>query len=180
MELSLTYILSQVFIIINYILLVCTYQAKSRKTILILNICSLTSAGISYICLSAYTALAMAIVSIFRNVVFIINEKKNGITDKITKNEIYMLLVIYALTIILASVTYDGILSLMSVAATMLYTYSVWQKSTKLYKWLGVPVCILWVTYNIYIKSLFGIICEFILMTSAIIGLIRENIGKVK
>ena len=63
----------------------------------------------------------------------------------------------------------------MSVAATMLYTYSVWQKNTKVYKWLGVPVSLCWITYNIYISSLFGIILETVLMTSAIIGYLRER-----
>ena len=175
MELTLTYILSQVFIIFNYIFLIITYQLKDRNKILLFNICSLMSAGLSYVCLSAYTGIAMVIIAILRNVLFIINEKKNGISKNITKNDIYMLIVIYILTIIFAMFTYDGFFSLMSVFATALYTYSVWQKNTKVYKWLGAPISIIWIIYNIHIKSLFGIILEIILMSSAIIGLIREE-----
>ena len=73
MELTLTYILSQVFIILNYILLVISYQSKNRKHILMINIASLTSACISYIFLNAKTGIAMAIVSIIRNIIFIFN-----------------------------------------------------------------------------------------------------------
>ena len=175
MDFTITYILSQIFIIFNYIFLVITYQLKDRKKILLFNICSLTSAGLSYICLSAYTGLAMVIIALFRNVVFIINEKKNGISDVITKNDIYMLIVIYMLTIVLAYFTYDSFLSLMSVFATSLYTYSVWQKNTKVYKWLGIPISVIWIIYNLYIKSLFGIILEIVLMSSALIGIIREE-----
>lgn len=175
MELTLTYILSQVFIILNYIFLIITYQLKDRNKILFFNICSLTSAGLSYICLSAYTGIAMVIISILRNILFLFNEKKNGISKNITKNDIYMLIVIYILTIVFAIFTYTDFLSLMSVFATMLYTYSVWQKSTKVYKRLGAPISLIWIIYNIYIKSLFGIILEIILMSAAIIGLIREE-----
>ena len=175
MQLTSIYILSQVFIILNYVFLVITYQLKKKDKILFFNIASQTSAGLSYVCLGAYTGLAMSIISIFRNIVFIINEKKNGVTEKVTVNEILLLFVVYALTIVLSVVTFNGFLSLMSVFATMLYTFSVWQKSTRIYKFLGVPISILWISYNIYIKSIFGIILEFILMSSAVIGFIRER-----
>lgn len=172
---TLLYVLSQIFIILNYVFLVITYQLKNKEKILLLSIGSQTACGLSYICLGAYTGLAMAIISIFRNTVFIINEEKNGVTEKTTANEILMLLVIYALVIVLSVITFNGFLSLLSVFATMLYTFSVWQKSTKVYKILGIPVSILWLSYNIYIHSIFGIILEFILMISAIIGFIRDK-----
>jgi hypothetical protein len=62
----------------------------------------------------------------------------------------------------------------MSVFATMLYTYSVWQKKISIYKILGIPVGIIWIIYNIYIVSIFGIILEVVLLISAIIGIVRE------
>ncbi len=175
MSLTPIYILSQVFIILNYVFLVITYQLKSKKKILLVNIAAQVSAGLSFLCLHAYTGLAMIIISIFRNIVFIINDDKNGSPKEVTVNEILMLLVVYALTIVSSVITFNGFLSLMSVFATMLATYSMWQKSTKTFKILGIPVSLLWITYNIYIKSLFGIILECILMTSAIIGFIRER-----
>ena len=127
---TLLYILSQIFIILNYVFLVITYQLKNKEKILLFSIAAQSACGLSYICLSAYTGLAMSLISIFRNVIFIINEEKNGVTEKTTTNEILMLLVIYALTIILSVITFNGFLSLLSVFATMLYTFSVWQKST--------------------------------------------------
>lgn len=172
---TLLYILSQIFIILNYVFLVITYQLKNKEKILLFSIAAQSASGLSYICLGAYTGLAMAIISIFRNIIFIINEKKNGVTEKTTTNEILMLLVIYALTIILSVITFNGFLSLLSVFATMLYTFSVWQKSTRTYKILGIPVSLLWLSYNIYIHSIFGIILECVLMISAIIGFNREK-----
>ena len=178
MELTTTYILSQVFIIINYIFLMATYQFKSRKAILIFNFGAIIATGLSYVFLSAWSGLAMVMVAIVRNIIFMIDEKKNGKSDKITKKDIVILIILYIISLVSAIFTYDGFLSLMSVFATMLYTYSVWQKKTSIYKVLGIPVGIIWIIYNIYIFSVFGIILECLLLISAIIGLIREN--KVK
>lgn len=172
---TIPYILSQVFIIINYIFLVITYQCKNRKQILILNFGALISTGISYIFLSAYSGLAMTVVAIIRNIIFIVDEKKNGKSDENGIKDYMILAILYIISIISGILTYNGILSMMSVAATMLYTYSVWQKNTKRYKILGIPVGIIWIIYNIYIFSIFGIILETVLAISAIIGYIKEN-----
>lgn len=172
---TIQYILSQIFIIMNYVFLIMTYQSKSRKGILIYNIVALISAGLSYICLSAYSGLAMTIVSIIRNIIFVIDEKKNGVKDKNQAKDYIILAILYIISIILAIFTYNGILSMMSVVATMLYTYSVWQKNTKVYKALGIPIGVLWIVYNVYIFSIFGIILEVVLAISSIIGYIREK-----
>lgn len=77
-------------------------------------------------------------------------------------------------------ITYDGFFSLLSVFATMLYTYFVWQKNTTTYKLLGIPIGILWIAYNIYIFSIFGIILETILLICSISGYILEKNSKQK
>jgi hypothetical protein len=43
---------------------------------------------------------------------------------------------------------------------------------------LGIPVGIIWIIYNIYIFSIFGIILEVVLEISAIVGYIKENNAK--
>lgn len=175
MGLTTEYILSQVFIVISYLFLVLTYQSKSRKNILIYSFVSLITNAISYVFLQAYTGLAMCFVAIFRNIIFMVDEKRNGKSDEIKKKDILILIVLYAISIISTVFTYDGFLSLLSVLATMLYTYSVWQKKTSVYKILGLPIGILWIAYNIYIMSIFGIILETILTISAIYGYCREK-----
>ena len=74
MELTLTYVMSQVFTIIMYLLLVISYYAKERKNILILGFLSLIANAIAYVLLEAYTGLAMCIVAVIRNIIFIIDE----------------------------------------------------------------------------------------------------------
>ena len=174
MNLGVTYIMSQVFTIIMYIFSGFSYYAKNRKRVLILNFMSLISVSIAYILLQAWTGLAMNIVAIIRNIIFLIDEKKNGIRDKNTKTDIAILIILYTIIIISTIFTYNGLLSLASVIATCIYTFSVWQKNVKLYKFLGIFVETFWIIYNIYIKSIFGIILEAVVLICAITGYIKE------
>ena len=103
-----------------------------------------------------------------------VDEKKNGKRETINKTDIVILILLIAILIVSAVLTYDGFLSLLSVFATTLYTISVWQKKTKIYKLLGIPVGILWVVYHIYIMSIFGIILEGILLICSTTGYILE------
>lgn len=175
MEITTEYILSQIFTIITYVFLAATYYAKNRKVILTISFLSIVANGIAYVFLNAYTGLAMCIVALLRNIIFLVDEKKNGKRDYIDKKDVVILIVLYAISIISTFFTYTDFLSLLSVIATMLYTYSVWQKKTEVYKFLGIPIGILWVFYNIYIKSIFGIILETILLICSITGYLLEK-----
>ena len=175
MELTPTYIISQVFTVIMYILLGITFYVKERKVVLILNFIATVSIAIAYILLDAWTGLAMCIVVIIRNTIFLLDEKKNGKRDTITKTDIIILIVLYTISIVFSVFSYDEIFSLLSVAATMLNTYSVWQKDIKIYKLLGIPTGILWILYNIYIMSIFGIILESVLLICSTTGYILEK-----
>lgn len=175
MNWDLFYILSQVFTIINYALLALTYYAKDRKKVLILSFASLIANGIAYVFLNAWSGLAMCVIALIRNIIFLLDEKKNGKRDTIDKKDVFILIILYIISIISAVFTYDGFLSLLSVFATMIYTYSVWQKKTDIYKLLGIPVGILWILYNLYIMSIFGIILETMLLICSITGYILEK-----
>ena len=174
MELTIAYIVSQIFVIINRILLIVTYQLKSRKTILIVSLMALLANGVVYVLLSAWSGLAMVFVAIVRNIIFMLDEKNNDKSDQVTQKDVGILVILYIISIISAIFTYEGILSMMSVVATMLYTYSVWQKKTNAYKILGIIIETVWIIYNIYICSIMGVILNISLLVSAIIGLIRE------
>lgn len=169
-----TYILSQVFTIIMYMLMALSYYAKNRNKILELSFLSLIANGIAYILLNAWTGFAMCVVALIRNIIFLIDERKNGKRETINKTDIVILVILYAISIISSIFTYDGFFSLLSVFATMLYTFSVWQKKTNVYKLLGIVVGLLLVWYNIYIMSIVGIILETILLICSTTGYLLE------
>ncbi len=174
MEISITYIISQIFTILTYGLLAISYYGKSRKNVLIISFLSVAANTIAYILLNAYTGVAMCIVALIRNIIFLIDERRNGKSDKIYKKDIVILIILFGISIISSIFTYNGFYSLLVVFGTMIYTYSVWQKKTSVYKILGIPTEFLFVLYNIYIKSIFGVIAETILMICSITGYILE------
>lgn len=167
MEIGLRYVISQILTIIVYLILALSYYSKDRKKILILNFIALFFKIYIYVLLEAMTGLAMTIISLIMNVVIIVNYKKE-------KNDIFTLCLVYLLLIIFTVFTYNGFFSLFCVFATMLYIFSVWQKSKKVYKILGIPISMLWIMYNIYIKSIFGIILEMLLFLCSCIGYMIE------
>ena len=89
------------------------------------------------------------------------------------KNNI-ILYTLYLITILSGIFTYNSIFSIFPVIATILYTYSIWQSNTRTYKLLGVITGILCTIYNIYIKSIFGIVAEFVLTICSLNGYIID------
>lgn len=174
MEITIQYIISQVFTIISYLFLASTYYVKKRKNVLILNCIVQSSFIIAFLLLRAWTGLAMTIIALIRNIIFLIDENKNEKREHMNKTDMIILGTLYIISIVSAVFTYEGFFSLLSVFATMLYTYAVCQKNIKIYKLLGIPTEILWISYNIYIKSIFGIILEVIMLGVCCIGYIME------
>ena len=174
------YIISQVFTIIAYTFIASTYYSKKRRTIIILNILTQLSFLVAYSLLGAWSGFAMGIVAIIRNMIFIIDENKNGKRENMNKLDISILLATSIICIILGIFTYKDIFSLLPIIATIIYTYTVCQKDVKTYKLLGIPIEVLWICYNFYIKSLFGIILEVTMLIICIWGYLIEKKGGIK
>lgn len=161
------YIISQVLVVFAMLSLGLSYLCKDKKKIMILCILSSAFYGTQYILLGAITGFAMNVVSIIRNIWFYINAKKER------KNDIWVLIILCLIALILGIISYDNIFSLTALAATLLFTYTVWQDNTKVYRWLALVISALWITYNIFFKSIFGVISELVLLIFEIIGIIK-------
>ncbi|MDE5539065.1 MAG: YgjV family protein [Bacilli bacterium] len=175
MEFTWIYVFSQIFVILYYFLEMVSYQLKNRQVILMVNGIAMIFMGVSYFLLNAYTGVATVGFGLLRNMVFLLDEKINGKSDKIKFKDIIIIILLTLILVVLSVITYDGIFSLMAPLATWLYMISLWQKNTMVYKILGIPVSIAGITYNIFISSLFGIIFEGAALISAIVGFFREK-----
>ena len=163
MAISITYIISQVLVIVYYLIYSFTFNMKSKSKILYTGIVATILSAISYLLLGAYTGVAMCFVAVIRNIWF--NKSKTKIN----------LFVILFITILCSIFTYQNLFSLLNVLATIVYTYSLWQTSTKKYKLLGIFVNIFMIIYDISIKSIMGVIFMIIAFISSIIGYIKDN-----
>ena len=182
MVLTLQYILSQIVTIFVYIFLSLTYCVKSRRLILAFSFLSNFLNAIAFILLGAYTSSAMCAISIFRDIIFIIDEKINGKSNKITKKDVGILAFVYGICGIAIILTYKGPLTLLYATASMLYTFSIWQKNNKLYRFLGIPVTLIVIVDSIIIKSVFGAILQGVVLITSIAGFashkhsVQENV----
>ena len=174
MEVALTtqYIVSQIVTIFVYVFLASTYCLKNRKAILACSFISNFLNAIAFILLNSYTSAAMCAISIFRDILFMIDQKINGKSDKITKKDVMLLAIIYGISVVSIVLTYKGPLSLLYAVGSMLYTFSIWQKNNKLYRFLGIPVTLIVICDSINIKSIFGVVLQSVVLVTSIHGYI--------
>lgn len=173
-----TYFFSQILAVISYAFLGVTYSLKKRKQILILCCVALMFNGLSYLLLSAWSGLLMCMIAIVRNIILLFQCENDN--SEISRKDYYMVSFLFVIIIMSAVFTYEGFFSLFSVIGTMIYTLSIWQRNPKVYKILGIPSSLLWICYNVFVKSLFGIILELLLLVCEIIGSINVFINNEK
>ena len=174
MTITWTYIWSQILTLVEYGLLGATYFAKRRKLVVILDTISMAAGIGAYILLGADLGLAMSVVILLANFYYLYDEGRRGKNHKLKLRDYVFLALVLAIIAVLAVWTYDGPLSLLSVAATVLYEISIWQNNTKVYKFLGIPVALCWMLYNIFVFSVAGIFSEGVIFLAAVIGYLRE------
>lgn len=166
------YWISQIFVLFAYIMCGATFFVKKREYVLFLSTGVCASFSVAYVFLSAWTGIAMNIVSIIRNIMFFLVAKYASNNKKLN----YLQLgIIMFLTAICALITYDGILSLAAVFASAIYSYAVWNEKSKYYKIYAILSSLAWIVYNFFIKSILGIILEAVMVICAIIGLIKNK-----
>lgn len=184
MEVTVAWVISQVLTVVEYGLLGASYLAKKRKVVVVLDIASMTCGIIAFILLGADLGMAMSVIILLANFYYLweenssrIKRKKRGVKRRERQEMIWRTIVLLVALVgigVVTVLTYDGPLSLLSVAATVLYEISIWQKSTKIYKFLGIPVAFCWMTYNGFVKSPFGVVCEMGMLVTSIIGYAKE------
>ena len=165
----MTYIISQVFVVLTYILLAATYFTSHRTKILVLSLFALFCNGVHYSLLSAWTGLGVVIIATIRNVLFLIQQKIK-VLDKYVIDDWIILITLLIISGVTAVMTYDSFFSLFSIAGSILYTISVWQKNIKVYRILGIISSAMSLIYFIYIASIFAIILEGIMLVTMIVS----------
>lgn len=168
------YLVSQILVILATIFISVTYFEKNRKNILILFIFYSVLYGIHYLLLSALTGFFMNMVSIGRNIIFYRHEKKKQ------ENSIYFLIILFIIIILFGVFSYNDMFSIISMSASLISTYSVWQRNIKVYRVLAIIVSICFIIYAIHINSLFAIITEVILLMAEFIGVLLLVLKKGK
>ena len=172
------YIISQIFVCLTYVLLGLTYLTTKRTNILVFSLLALVCNGVHYTLLGAWAGLGVVLIAVFRNVLFLIQQRIKVLYKYIIDDWI-ILIVLMVISVITAVFTYDTVFSLFSIVGSILFTVSVWQKNIKVYRILGLVSSALTLVYFIYIVSIFAIILESIffifMLVSTIIYFKKEK-----
>jgi hypothetical protein len=168
------YLLSQICVVISIILLGSTYFFKSKEKILGLCLIYNIFYGIHYLLLGAFTGTCMNLVSFIRNYWFYRNSKKGR------KNSEAVLYTLFIISSVSCIFTYDDVFSLISLTASLLSTYSVWQDNVKLYKFIAIPVSICFIIYAVHLNSVVAVITEVGLLITEIAAIVKIRIENKK
>lgn len=163
---------AELFVLFSYTLLGITYLVKSRNKIFVLSTISQAGFVVSYILLSAWSGFAMGLIGLARNFALF------GLSKKETKPKFwnnFTLAATFVLMIICSIFTFNGFLSLMSVAATGFYSIAIWNENGKFYKFFGILASICWIIYNIFIKLYLSIFFESVMVICAVVGLLKNK-----
>lgn len=170
---TVSYILSQVFVIVGIALYAITFLLKTKKSVLIVGLIGVMLNTISFVLLGAYTGALVNVVAMVRSIWFFCEEKKG-------KRTWVSLTVVMTLIVIATIFTYGSIIDLLPLVAGLSYAFACWQKNISLYRWLGILVSVIYIIYDIFFNSIFGVVSESIAIICAIIGLILGQVKKKK
>lgn len=166
---TVSYILSQVAVIFAVSILASTYLIKNRKLIYMLTNLYALFYAISYFLLGAWIGVILNLVSMVRNIWFMIEFDKN---KKISIISLILNMIMLSTASVLTSVlTVFNPIDILVLSEVLVYTFSLWQKNNKVFRWLALYSSACWLTYNIYVFSLFAIILEGCLLCAKTVGI---------
>lgn len=174
MNISSVYVFSQILAIGATATNIISYYQKNRAKIIFLNVIYIILYSTHYFLLNAYTAGSLLLLCLFRSLYLYIKERTNK-----PKN-IAMLIIFLILQIICAMFTWQGVISFLPLAATLLFTISLWNNNLTFYKVSGLIVTLLYIANNICLKSVAGIISEVITLILISIATIEFFKGEKK
>lgn len=161
------YVVSQIFVIISSLVIGSTYFVKDKTKILYLCLIYCIFYGLHYLLLGAITGFLMTGVSFLRNLVFYINSKNNR------SNNIFILIILIEISLISGISGYQDVYSIVSICASLMSTYSIWQDNVKVYRILSLPISLCFVVYALHFNSVMAIVSEGIIIVMEVIGIIE-------
>ena len=165
-------VLAQVLALFAILFWVISILLKNKKTILLMQVIANGIYGIEYLLLGAFSAASMNFLSFLRLLVYYFYALLNIKMPK------WILFVFIALVLLFGIITYDGLISLLPIIITVLYTYAFWQNNLNVARIIYIVAAIIWIYYNYEVGAYVGIIGNILEITTGLISLIKYRGGK--
>lgn len=165
-------ILAQVLASFAILFWVISILLKNKKNILLMQVIANGIYGIEYLLLGAFSAASMNFLSFLRLLVYYFYALLNIKMPK------WILFVFISLVLLFGIITYDGLISLLPIIITVLYTYAFWQNNLNVARIIYIVAAIIWIYYNYEVGAYVGIIGNILEITTGLISLIKYRGGK--
>ena len=164
-------VIAQILGILALLAMVLSYQQKERKRLLWFQLVSNAIYGVHYYLIGAVTMVAMSGINVARSFVFSKNDTKWG------KSRIWLYLFL-AITLVSGIWTWEGPLSLLVMAATLLLIVALYSENLAFMRKVFLVLPFLYIAYNVAKKSWGGIGNDVFCLVSALIAIWRFDIKK--
>ncbi len=158
-------IVTQIIGIVAISFIILSFQHKTRKGILVF-------IGIGCFLFAIHLALLGAITGAILNLFVVVQSVLFSRYAAKTRPKwpLVMMLIIF---VIIAVVTWQGVLSIFPTLGTMLGAFSYWQRNPQRVRWLALSARPLWFVYNLASGSIAGVIAEVLNASSILVGIYR-------
>ena len=166
------FLIAQFFGILVIISNIIAMQLKEKKNIIFMFFLINIFSTINYLLLNSYSGALIcffAIIQLFVNNFF----EKRG--KQISKIIIFAYIII---SIILGLLTYKGIIDIIPIICSILFTISIIQSKEKYIRILTLVNILCWISYGVICRAYTAAISDLITMISTIIGIYRFDIRK--
>ena len=166
------YIYAQIFGLLGATAMLLSNWQKEKNKVLSLLILDSICYFMQYILLGALSGAFTNIIGLIRALIFKYKDKYKILNNKM------ILIIILIVYLIIGILTYNGIVSLLPVVASIIYTSTLWQNNIKIIR-IGTLIMILaYFIYNMMVKAYTAGVVEGILLISSILAIINLDILK--
>lgn len=154
--------------------IVFSYQQKSHKNILTLQMVSGLLFTLHFLLIGAYTGCISNLIGAIRSLIYA-NRGKNRFTD------FRLWPVIFSVVFVASGIpTWLNIFSAFPMIAMVVSSVVLWIDSPKINRAFSIPTSACWLVYNVAFLSYAGIATEIFVLSSIIIGMIRLDRKKAE
>ena len=165
-----SFIFAQIFGLLGALAMLLSNWQKTRNKVLSLLILDSICYSMQYILLRAITGAFINIVGLVRTIIFKYKGKYKILQSKLI---LFLILSVYLLVGIL---TYDGIISILPVVSSIIYTSTLWQDNVRIIRIGTFSMILTYFIYNIAVEAYTGAFVEGILLISSVLAIVKLDI----
>ena len=162
-------ILIRLFGIGGLIFTVIPFQFNKHKRIVLFKMTSELLFAAQYFLMGAYTGAVLDLISGLRNFLFYRFVEKKRSTAPI-------IILFGVFVVVLGLLSWNSWLSLLPIGAKILTTVSYGMKNERLLRFITLPSCLLWISYNGIIGSWEAMLADFLALFSILIAIYKFDI----